>query len=241
MVAPPERDAQERLPDADLEIGADQHDPQGLLRLPGEGIEDAPGERGGRGLVLDILGPRPAPPHVGKRRRPVAVVDEAEPGEAALGRDQDRLAEGRGVEAEAHGEPRAAGLEVARRHRLVGDEEVVQAARAGQADLVGRVEHARRVGEERLGVVERDRLQEGLRRQPAPAPEEVVHMGGRQPDMGGDRLERGLVAPALGDEGDDAAHALVIRGRAARQSGAAGFDGMSRRVSSMVAVLCPRL
>ena len=60
--------------------------------------------------VLDVFGLRPAPPHVGKRRLPVAVIDEAEAGKAALGRDQDRLAEGGGVEAEAHREPRAAAL-----------------------------------------------------------------------------------------------------------------------------------
>ena len=176
-------------------------------------IEDAPGEGRGRGGVLDVFGAWPAPPHVGEGGGPVAFVDEAEPGETALARDEDRLAERGRMEAEAHDEAGAAGLVVARRHGLVGDEQIVQAPGARQTDLVGGVEHAGGVGEQRLGAVERKRLQERLRRQAAPTPEQVVHMRRRQPDMRGDVVERGLLPPALRDEGDDAAHALVIRDR----------------------------
>ena len=43
--------------------------------------------------------------------------------------------------------------------------------------------------------------------------------------MLGHGFERGLVAPALRDEGDDAPHALVVAGRAVRQLEGGGFDG----------------
>jgi hypothetical protein len=93
----PERDAQQRLPDPHLEIGADEHHPQGLLGLPAGGVEHPPGERRGRGFVLPVIRLRPAPPHIGERRGPVAVVHEADAGEAPVGGDQDRLAERGGV------------------------------------------------------------------------------------------------------------------------------------------------
>ena len=89
----------------------------------------------------------------------------------------------------------AAGLPFARRHRLVRDEQIVQPAGAGQADLVGRVEHAGRRAQQLARVVERQRLQEGLRRQPAPAAEQMMQIGGA--DAGGfrDGVDLGLRAP----------------------------------------------
>ena len=64
--------------------------------------------------------------------------------------DHDRLAEGRGVEAVAEHEVVAA--VVARRQGFVGDEQVVQPARPGEADVIGRVQHARRGGQELTGA-----------------------------------------------------------------------------------------
>ena len=115
------------------------------------------------GPVLDVLGLRPAPAACrrarrrGRRRR----RSRARRGRARSRRGSPRRRARGGSRSAASARRRR--LEVARRHRLVGDEQVVQAARAREADLVGGVEHARRVGEQRLGVVERDRLQEGLR------------------------------------------------------------------------------
>ena len=133
--------------------------------------------------------------------------------------------ERRGVEPVAHGQALAARLEVARGHRLVGDEKIVQPRRARKAKLVGRVKDAGGIGQQRLSVVEGDGLQEGLGRQPAPAPKQVVHMRGRQARMVGDRLQRGLVAPALRDIGDDSAHMFVIGRGAGRLFEGGGFDG----------------
>ncbi len=116
------------------------------------------------------------------------------------------------MEAVAQRQPLAAALEIARRHGLVRDEEIVQAAGAGQADLVGGVEHAGAVAQQRSGVVERDGLQEGLWREPGPALEEMMEVRGRQADMGGDLLDLRLAARGLGHEFDRRAHALVIVG-----------------------------
>ena len=99
---------------------------------------------------------------------------------------------------------------VARRQRLVGDEQVVQPARAGKADVVSRVEHGRRIAQKLARPLDGDRLQERLRRQPGPALEQVLEMGGREADMPGDRLDRRLVAVAGGDELDRAPDGGVV-------------------------------
>ena len=78
------------------------------------------------------------------------------------------------MEAPADDDAFAARLEGAGRHGVVGDEEVVQPAGPGQADLVGRVEHGGGIGEQRAGMVEGERLDEGLRRQPRPAGEKPL-------------------------------------------------------------------
>ena len=66
--------------------------------------------------------------HVGERRRLTALVGEGEAGQAALARHHQGDAEGRRMEAVTQRAALAARLEVAGGHRLVGDEEVVQAA-----------------------------------------------------------------------------------------------------------------
>ena len=139
------RNAEQRLPDPELEIGADQDDAQRRVRPPQGGIEGAGGVRGGRALVLDEARARPAPRHVGARGLAIPLVDEAEARHAARRRDDDRLAEGRGVEAIS--QRQIVAPVVAGRQRLVGDEQIVQPARAGEADVIGRVEHARRVAQ----------------------------------------------------------------------------------------------
>ena len=106
----------------------------------------------------------------------LARIGEGEAGKPAVGRHDQRRAERRGMEAVARSQALAAGLPFARRHRLVGDEQVVQPAGAGQADFVGGVEHARRIAQQLARAVERHRLQEGLRRQPGPAAEQVMQL-----------------------------------------------------------------
>ena len=72
---------------------------------------------------------------------------------------------------------------VARGQRLMGDEQVMQPARAGKADVVGRVEHARRIAQEFARALDGDGLQKRLRRQPGPALENMLEVRSRKADM----------------------------------------------------------
>src|SRR5262249_62045966 len=117
---------------------------------------------------------RPAALHVGEHRSFLAGVGEGEAGEATVGRGDERRAERAGMEAVGELEAFAARLPFAGRHRLVGDEQVVQPAGAGEADLVARVEHARGVAQQLARMVERQRLYERLACQPAPAAEPMI-------------------------------------------------------------------
>ena len=67
----------------------------------------------------------------------------------------------------------------------MGDEEIVQPARPGQAGVERGIEHAGGVPQQALGVIERQRLHERLWRQPGPAAEQMVQFVRR--DAGGIR------------------------------------------------------
>src|SRR5258708_1899003 len=60
----PHRDLQQRLPHPHLEIGADHHHAQRLIRPPQFGVEDALRERNGAFMILDVSCVPPAPRHV---------------------------------------------------------------------------------------------------------------------------------------------------------------------------------
>ena len=132
------RDLQQRLPHPHLEIGADQHHAQRLVRPPQPRVEDALREVGGAVVVLDIGRVRPAPLHVGKRRRLLAGIGEGKPRQPAVAGDHDRGAEWRSVEAVAQRHAGAAVLPFARRHRFMGDEQIMQPARARQPGVRAR-------------------------------------------------------------------------------------------------------
>ena len=217
-----ERQLEQGLPDAELEIRADHDDPERPVRSPGRRIEDAPCRRLGGLDILDVSCARPARLHVGERRRLLARIGKGEAGKPAVGDHDQRGAEGRGVEAVAHGEPLAACLVGARRHRLVADEEIVQPAGAGEADLIGGVEHRGRISQKRAGVIQRQGLNEALGRQAGPAGEQALQGERLHADMGGDALQRRLLAPAPGDEGDRAADDLVVRHRGVEGVGVPG-------------------
>ena len=110
----------------------------------------------------------------------------------------------------ADGEAIAARLVVAGRHRLVGDEEIVQAAGTGHAELERRFEQRHALVEQFSRVIERHRLQEGFRRQAGPAGEELLQPGRGLADIVRQCLQRRLVAVVEADLLDDAAHGLVV-------------------------------
>ena len=97
----------------------------------------------------------------------------------------------------------------------MGDEEIMQAAGAGQAHLIGGVEDARGLAQQASRMVKRERRHERLRRQSGPAAEQMVQLGGRDPAGIGNLPDVRLGAPVFGDEGDGAAHHRIIVSRAA--------------------------
>ena len=176
--------------------------------------------------------------HVGERGGAVALVDEAEAGQAPRRGDDDRLAERRGVEAIGEAQPFAP--IVARRQRLVGDEEVVQPARAGKTDVVGGVEHAGGVTQQFPRALDGDRLQERLRRQPRPALEDVLKVRGREADVRGDGLDRGLVAPARRNEFDRISDRGVVGAGIDGNVGHVEHDVCPMRISPIVRICARR-
>ena len=99
------------------------------------------------------------------------------------------------------------------------DEQIVQPAGAGQADFVGRIEHACGIAQQLARAVERERLQKRLRRQPGPAPEQMMQLGGCDAGRFGDRLDLGLLAPMPADMRDGAAHDVVVVGGGLERAG----------------------
>ena len=88
-------------------------------------------------------------------------------------------------------------LELARRHRVHGDEEVVQTAGPRQAHLVRGVEQARRLAQQVPRVVGGEELHEPLRTQARPAREHPLEVELAQPHVAGDVAERRL-PPVVG-------------------------------------------
>ncbi len=87
-----------------------------------------------------------------------------------------------------------------------------------RAGMTGRVEKTHDFGlmgvqalaQQALGVVERQRLHEGFRRQPRPAAKQMMQLVRRQMRGVGDGVRRRLRAPVFGNESDGAAHGFVI-------------------------------
>ena len=90
------------------------------------------------------------------------------------------------------------------------DEEIVQPAGPGKAHLVGRVEHGGGLLQQGARVIERDRLQEILRRHPGPAAEKMMQFGRADTGSFRDRFDLGLHAPVAANMSDGAADDFVI-------------------------------
>ena len=92
--------------------------------------------------IFQIGGPWPASLHVGQRCLFVAGIGERQACQSAAAGDHDRGAERRGMKTITQRHAGAAGLPFAWRHRLMGDEQVVQPPRAGKPGVECRIEHA---------------------------------------------------------------------------------------------------
>ena len=99
----------------------------------------------------------------------------------------------------------------------MGHEQIMQAARPGKPDFVAGIEHACRIAQQLSRAIERERLQKRFRRQPGPAPEQVVQFGRGHAGGFGNGLDLGLFAPMAADMADGFAHDLVIGGSFGQQ------------------------
>src|SRR5690349_19197634 len=99
----------------------------------------------------------------------------------------------------------------------MGDEQVVQPAGTGKANLVGRVEDACAVTQQVSRAVESEGLEERLWGEPGPAAEQVMKFGRRDAGGFGDLLDLGLRAPVALDMGDGAANDVIVSGRGAER------------------------
>ena len=207
---PAHRNLQQRFPYPDLEIGSDQHDAQRLVGAPARGVEDAGGVgRGGR-HIFRIVGVRPAAGHVLEGRALAPRIVEGEAGKATVGDHDQGHAEGREMEAVADGQAGAACLVVARRHRLMRHEEIVQAPWPRHAELIGGLKQRHSAIKQPACVVQRHGLQEALRRKPRPAGEKLLQRGRRFADLRRERLQRRLVAIVETDLLDHTADGVIV-------------------------------
>ena len=104
-----------------------QHDAQRLFGTPFPGIENTRCVTRGRRAVFYELRIRPAAGHVLEAGLLIARIVEGKTGKAAVGDHDQRHAERTRMETVTNDQTAAAQLPLARRHRFVGDEQVMQA------------------------------------------------------------------------------------------------------------------
>src|SRR5690606_22382252 len=129
-------------------------------------------------------------------------VHERKMAEPARCRGQNRTPEGRIAEAEPDGGALTLELELTGCHRIQRDDEIVQPAGAGKADVVRRLQNGSLACQCTTRGSPGHEGQVLLGRDPGPATEQAVEMKLRQPGLRGDLLEAGLLAIVLVDERD---------------------------------------
>ncbi len=205
------RDLQQALPDAHLEVRAQQHDTQRLVAVPAGRIEDPLGIGCCRGAVFHIDGVRPAPRHILETFRLLTRIGKGAAGQPTIGDHHQRQTEWRRVKAIADLQSAALHLPLAGRHGLMRHEEIVKAAWAGHADFDGRLQKRQIfLAQKALGVIERHGLQKGLWRQSSPARKGLLQLGGGLVEPRGNLLQRRLVAVIHRQYLDHLAHRLVV-------------------------------
>ncbi len=205
------RDFQEAFPHPHLKIRTEQHDAQRPVRRPHGRIKDARGVGRRRFAILEIFRIRPAAGHVLETGPFLARIGKGAASKATIGHHDQRKPEGRGVETVTDRQPAALGLPFAGRHGLMGDEQIVQAARPGHANLDRGFEQRQILfAQQPLGMIQRYGLQECLGRQAGPASEGLLQLRRRLAEPCGNGFEGGLLAIIQRQKLDNPAHRLVI-------------------------------
>ena len=170
-----------------------------------------------RALVFHISGARPAALHVVERRAFLAVIGEGEACEPAFRRHHERTAEWRRMESEVD-------RRCLRRPTSIRPATWLRGSRTDRAGGPGRtahfvagIEHACGVAQQLPRAVERERLQERLRRQSGPAAEQVMQFGRCDAGRLGNGFDFGLLTPMAADMADGLAHHVVVGGRSSER------------------------
>ena len=95
----------------------------------------------------------------------------------------------------------------------MGHEQIMQSPRAGKTGIERGVKHAGGIAQQPLGVIEGQRLHEGLGREPGPAAKQMVQFIGGDARRIRHRFDGRLLAPAFRDEGDGAPHRIIVTKR----------------------------
>ncbi len=146
---PPLRDPEQRLPDLQLQVGAAQRHPDGAGAAPSErGVDRPPG----RLAVDDQRRGRPLGTHQGHAGLVGrVVVEEAQHADAPARHPHHDGTQRRRVGSDPDREPLPVTADLARRHRVDGHGQVVEAAGGRQAGPVGDVEDRTPVPEQLTG------------------------------------------------------------------------------------------
>src|SRR5260221_321467 len=141
---------------------------------------------------------------------PRAGCGEFERTDAPLRCADETFTEQTRMESEPDRDSRAAALELARRNRLVGDEEVMKPAGAGQSRGIGHIEEVARIREKFLCMFLRQKMDKSPGTRSGPALEEALEMVLAQIHAPGYFAQRRLTEEVLPDEPQSALNALVI-------------------------------
>jgi hypothetical protein len=158
--------------------------------------------------------------------RLAAIAHKGECTEAAGSCRHQALAELAGVKTVGDGQPGAAVFEFARRHRFHRHEEVVEAAGAGEAGVVGRVEHAVRLRQQLLRVLDSQKLEKALRADAGPTSEDALQVAGAETQRGGKLIQVRLGRVMGFQVFDGGGHQRIVGGSLGR----IGFGNHSRSI-----------
>jgi hypothetical protein len=188
----PGGNAQQSLPHLDLKIRAfEQQGNRDVILFPG-GCKDPSAHGRGSLPILEEPSPGPAAAQIPEGAFRVRGIDEGQTAQPSIREGEQTLPEGAAVQAVGDLQPRAQSFVLTRGHRINGDEQVVEAARAGQTGLVGRIQLGAAF-EQLFRMLDREVLQEAFRTDTGPAGEQALEVVGAEVDLLGYFLEAGLI------------------------------------------------
>lgn len=203
-------DGQQRLPHADLKIGAGQVYQH--LSVASGGLDDSPSGGIDRRRVVFHGGVGPGGMQLGQRL--IACPVDKRQGADTAGRESDQGGAIGGVtDTPAQGQAGATGAVLTRGHGVDRNKMIVQPPGSRQAGSITRAQHAFRGAEQRLGMFHGEVLEILFWRDTGPPPEQALEVEGAQARRVRHRIQARLGRLALVEEGDGPGNTAVVPGR----------------------------